>query len=69
MMWKFLGILAVLVGCASAPAVRHPDIGIEKPARESSTDTTPIAKWWTHLGDARLDTLVDQALHLSLIHI
>ena len=57
MMWKFLGILAVLGGCASAPAVRHPDIGIEKPAWESSTDTTPIAKWWTHLGDARLDTL------------
>ena len=44
MMWKFLGILAVLGGCASAPAVRHPDIGIEKPAQESSTDTTPIAK-------------------------
>ena len=63
MMWKFLGILAVFSGCASAPAVRHPDIDIAKPARESSTDATPIAKWWTHLGDARLDSLVDQALH------
>ncbi len=62
MMWKFLAILTVFSGCASAPAVRHPDIGIEKPARESSTDATPIAKWWTHLGDAHLDSLVDQAL-------
>ena len=62
MKWKFLGILAVLGACVSAPAVRYPDIDIEIPSHWSSADNPPIADWWTQLGDARLDTLVNQAL-------
>ena len=62
MKWKFLGILAVLSACVSAPAVRHPDIDVKIPSQWSSADDPTIADWWTQLGDARLDTLVDQAL-------
>lgn len=62
MKWKFLGILAVLGACVSAPAVRHPDIDVEIPSKWSSVDDPPIANWWTQLGDTHLDTLVDQAL-------
>ena len=62
MKWTPLGIVFLLGACASAPKVEHPDLAITPPAAWSEAAAIDIEPWWTQLGDAQLDTLVEQAL-------
>jgi outer membrane protein, multidrug efflux system len=62
MKWTSLGTVFLLGACASAPKVEHPDLAITPPAAWSEAAAIDIEPWWTQLGDAQLDTLVEQAL-------
>ncbi|HUP06505.1 MAG TPA: efflux transporter outer membrane subunit [Caldimonas sp.] len=58
-------VVLVLAGCASTNGIAPQATKIE-PARIGLTDTSPqpplATDWWTALGDATLDALVDRAL-------
>ncbi len=74
--WPLLACVLALAGCAAGPDYVRPPIAIEVPAayqadrgaaavRTAAPDTTGIgaeARWWTALGDATLNRLVDEAL-------
>jgi outer membrane protein, multidrug efflux system len=65
MKWTSLGIVFLLGACASAPKVERPDLNLETPAAWSNSTVATdvdIDHWWKQLGDARLDTLIAQAL-------
>jgi len=54
-----------MLACASAPKTRHPAIKVEIPQQWAAGTTAPGAVdslWWSDFGDARLDSLVAEAL-------
>lgn len=66
-----LAALLALAGCASQGPAHQPlarlgsaDVGLNDSASLSAADATALAssQWWTGLGDAQLDQLIDQAL-------
>jgi NodT family efflux transporter outer membrane factor (OMF) lipoprotein len=59
----------LMLACASAPRVRHPEMASDLPdawAHEPATQTSPDTLWWTTLGDPQLQGLVEQALEQNL---
>ncbi len=62
MKWTSLGTVFLLGACASAPKVDHPDLALTASAAWSESTTVDMEDWWTQLGDAQLDALVQQAL-------
>lgn len=59
-----LAAAILLVGCAS-PGAPHTPLAQTTPAAlglNNATDTAAPSQWWTTLGDAELNALVDQAL-------
>jgi outer membrane protein TolC len=48
------------------PAVELPDSWGAANGQGISTQTAQLKEWWKNLGDARLDTLIDQALGANL---
>lgn len=66
-----LATLLALAGCASQGPAHQPlarlgpaDVGLNDSASLSAADATALAssQWWTGLGDAQLNQLIDQAL-------
>ena len=64
--------LALLAGCAHAPAARPPELAlpvawkVEPPFREGTpSDTAPKGPWWERYRDPRLDALESGALAAS----
>jgi NodT family efflux transporter outer membrane factor (OMF) lipoprotein len=63
-----LAAAVVLVGCASAPEYKPPPVEIEAPGMwtAGALDTAAVSmqnvQWWQDFGEARLDTLVEEAL-------
>lgn len=59
-----LSIAAAAVGCASAPPVHQPEVGVALPARwTASADAGPAQPaWWRQFGDPGLEALVTEAL-------
>ena len=59
-----LALSAFVLSCASAPKVEYPELDLATPS--SWTAKTPAGRiadnWWSTLGTARLDSLVEQAL-------
>jgi NodT family efflux transporter outer membrane factor (OMF) lipoprotein len=63
--WVVASICAALLGACASPGPDHPPLARTAPAALglSAPASTPVAsQWWSALGDARLDQLVDQAL-------
>ena len=55
----------LMLACASAPVVRHPQMASDRPdawAHEPATQASPDTLWWATLGDPQLQDLVEQAL-------
>lgn len=66
-----LAAVLALAGCASQGPAHRPlarlgsaDVGLNDSANLGAADATALAssQWWTSLGDARLNQLIDQAL-------
>lgn len=59
-----LTLLVSTAACASAPMVRHPDIGVPvPPAWATSVDDGPAQPaWWHQFGDPSLEAVVAEAL-------
>ena len=66
-----LAAVLALAGCASQGPAHQPlarlgsaDVGLNDSANLGAADATALAssQWWTSLGDARLNQLIDQAL-------
>jgi NodT family efflux transporter outer membrane factor (OMF) lipoprotein len=61
-------VAAALAGCASAPEYKPPDVDITAPVMwtAGALDTTAASMddtaWWHNFDDAKLDSLVDEAL-------
>jgi multidrug efflux system outer membrane protein len=57
-----------LLGCASAPERKTPDIAVSVPSQWTAADSTAYStlpgdcEWWRDFNDARLDALVEEAL-------
>ncbi|MDN5540546.1 TolC family protein, partial [Comamonas sp.] len=69
-----LAAVLALAGCASQGPAHQPlarlgsaDVGLNDSASLSAADATALAssQWWTGLGDAQLNQLIDQALASS----
>ncbi len=57
-------LMALLVGCASAPPVEHPDTGIDVPGQWATPGGIAAADpaWWRRLGDPALEAVIAEAL-------
>ena len=54
-----------LISCVSAPKTKKISVGEPAPDKWSAGETVAgqiDSTWWMHFGDARLDSLVDEAL-------
>ncbi len=66
-MKSIVSIMALALGaCASVAPTQHPDIAVDVPPTWADGSGTPLQHWWAQLGDARLDSLVQQALSGNL---
>lgn len=64
-MKRVFPIVLMLVGCASSPPMQHQKLHVETPdtyQKGTPTPTQTDSLWWATFDDARLDTLVNQAL-------
>jgi len=63
-----ISLAVLMAGCASAPEYKPPPIEIEAPnmwtagALDTASATTDDTRWWSGFADARLDSLVEEAL-------
>ena len=62
--WNLLLLTLWLTGCASAPMIKHPELSERPPQSWGDQAIESSAKnlWWTAFGDARLDSLIGEAI-------
>ena len=63
-----LAVCIALMGCASAPRVRPPEIKASVPAKwgtEAVAAAVTDSAWWRAFGDSRLDSLIGEALEAN----
>ncbi|MDH3197515.1 MAG: efflux transporter outer membrane subunit [Candidatus Krumholzibacteria bacterium] len=69
-----VAVLALALACASAPERKPPEFTVEAPpawtaapgAEPDTTGPPPVTDWWRGFADARLDSLVEEALAQNL---